>query len=212
MAAGLANVERLRQELVMNVSHDLRTPLTIIKGYLDGLLNGQIADRRSAEEAFGAMETEVNHLLHLVHDLNQVAALDGGQTPLNKEPLKLERLIAEVVVRARPLATEKQVRLVQETAADLPSLVADRVQIGQMLFNLVENGIRHTPEEGMVKITAAVENGMMRLVVSDTGEGIPAVHQPRIFERFYRVDASRHGQEAGSGLGLAIVKGMVEAQ
>lgn len=210
MAAGLADVERMRRELVMNVSHDLRTPLTIIKGYLDGLLNGQIADRRSAEQAFAAMNVEVNHLLHLVDDLNEVARLDAGNVVAQRELADVNMIVEEVMMRARPLAERKQIALTADVAAGLPAVRVDASQIGQMLFNLVENGVRHTAAGGRVNVAAMVLDQQLVLVVEDDGEGIAAEHQTRIFERFYRVDPTRHGEGAGSGLGLAIAAGVAE--
>lgn len=211
MAAGLADVERMRQELVINVSHDLRTPLTIIKGYLDGLVTGKISDRRSAEQAFKAMNIEVEQLLHLVDDLNQVAVLDAGRTNSMTQVVAMGEVIAQVITRAQPLADAKQIMLTTQVEPHLPPLTADRPQMGQMLFNLVENALRHTAAHGEISITARAENNQLVMLVADNGEGIPAAHQPYIFDRFYQADPARRQAEAGSGLGLAIVKGIVQA-
>lgn len=211
MAAGLANVERTRQELVMNVSHDLRTPLTIIKGYLDGLISGKISDRRSAQQAFGAMNIEVAQLLNLVNDLNQVAMLDAGKANTAKQTIAMAEIIEQVIGRARPLAEAKQITLTAQIEPDLPPFKADRPQMGQMLFNLVENALRHTAAHGAISLSTHADDNHLIVQVTDNGEGIPAEHQPYIFDRFYQVDPARRQAEAGSGLGLAIVKGIVQA-
>ena len=223
MAEGMSSVERLRRELVANVSHDLRTPLTVIRGYLEGLRSGQIADRRSAEIAFEAMHAEVTRLLHLVGDLRQVAALDAGSIPLNRRPLAVSELLQETIDRVAPLAAAKEIALTTETSPDLPPVIIDPERLGQALFNLLENAVRHTPAGGAITIQCAVAGHQalvnseqvadhwLLITITDSGEGIPAEHLPHIFERFYRVDPARSRAEDGAGLGLAIVKAIVEA-
>jgi len=211
MAESVGSVERLRRELVANVSHDLRTPLTVIRGYLEGLRSGQIADRRSAEMAFDAMHAEVARLLHLVGDLRQVAALDSGPLPLNRRPTILSTLVSEAIDRITPLAATKGVHLRSEISADLPSLNLDIDRMGQALFNLLENAVWHTPAGGTILLAARYQDEQLQLVIKDTGTGISAEDLPHIFERFYRADRTRNPAEGRAGLGLPIVKAIVEA-
>ncbi len=217
MAEGMGSVEKLRRELVANVSHDLRTPLTVIRGYLEGLRSGQIADRRSAEVAFEAMDTEVAQLLYLVEDLRQVAAADAGTLPLKRHPVPVAELARTSMARVARLAAAKGVTLVDEVPLGLPLLDVDSARMGQALFNLLENAIRHTPSGGRVRVRAGQTAGADRqqapiyLTMQDNGEGIAPEHLPHLFERFYSVDRARSRADGGSGLGLAIVRAIVEA-
>ena len=217
MAEGMGSVEKLRRELVANVSHDLRTPLTVIRGYLEGLRSGQIADRGSAEVAFEAMDTEVAQLLHLVEDLRQVAAADAGSLPLERQSVSVAELAQTAMARVTPLAAAKGVSLVEEVPRQLPPVDVDPVRMGQALFNLLENAIRHTPTGGVVHVQAGEDYGTdhrspgIYLAVRDNGEGISPEHLPHLFERFYRVDRARSRADGGSGIGLAIVRAIVEA-
>jgi len=215
MAESIGEVERLRRELVANVSHDLRTPLTVLLGYLEGLRSGQIADRRSAEMAFEAMHSETTHLLHLVDDLRQVADLDSGKLPLERHPIALSDLMSDAIARIAPVAAAKGVRVSQEIP-DLerscgPTINLDAERIGQALFNLLENSVRHTPKGGTITLRAHWEVRQLALIVEDNGEGIPPEHLPHLFERFYRADPVRNRASGGSGLGLSIVQTIVEA-
>jgi two-component system, OmpR family, sensor histidine kinase BaeS len=217
MAEGMAGVERLRRELVANVSHDLRTPLTVIRGYLEGLHSGEIADRRSAEIAFEAMYGEVNRLLHLVDDLRQVAALDAGASQLQRCPTFVADLARDALARIEPVAQAKGVILANEVPLDLPAVSLDPGRMGQALFNLLENAVRHTPSGGRITMLAGrakYPNGPgehLWLTVQDTGEGIAPEQLPHVFERFYRADPARSPSEGGAGLGLSITHSIVEA-
>lgn len=215
MAKETGSVERLRRELVANVSHDLRTPLTVIRGYLEGLHSGQIADRRSAEMAFEAMHAEVNRLLRLVDDLRQAAALDAGGPSLERRPVVVAGLVSDALTRLRPLAAAKGIAVVNQTPTGLPPVNMDAGRMGQVLFNLLDNAVRYTPPDGTITVRAGYAPGAREnqahlwLTVQDDGEGIPAEHLPHIFERFYRADRAR--REGGAGLGLAIARAIVEA-
>lgn len=211
MAESAGSVEQLRRELVANVSHDLRTPLTVIKGYLEGLRSGQIADRRTAETAFEAMDTEVSRLLHLVDDLRQAAALDRNSLPLKLATVTLSSFISEIVPRLMPQARTRGVNLHNEVPANLPLLSIDPGHMGQAVFNLLENAILHTPATGTVRVTANYHEEQIILSIQDNGEGISADDLPHIFKRFYRSDPARNPSEGGLGLGLSISKSIIEA-
>lgn len=212
MAEGMSSVERLRRELVANVSHDLRTPLTVIRGYLEGLRSGEIADRRSAELAFAAMHSEVTRLLRLVDDLKQMTVLDAPEPLLKRRPTAAADLVRDTLARIAPLAAAKGVSLVNEVPAPLPLLEVDPERLGQALFNLLDNAIYHTPAGGAISIRAGQKAASLWLVVQDTGEAIPPEHLPHIFERFYRVDQARSRAEgSGAGLGLTIARAIITA-
>lgn len=211
MAAGIAEPESLRRALVANVSHDLRTPLTVLRGYLEGLRSGAILDRRSAELAFDAMHAEVERLLRLIDDLRQVAHLDAGTLPLERRPCTLQELAAEAVRRITPLAEAKAITITDETRRDLPQVRVDPERLGQALYNVLDNAVRHTERGGQIILQAGSDGSTVWLRIQDTGSGIRPEHLPRIFERFYRADPSRSRSEGGSGLGLAITQSIVEA-
>ena len=217
MARGMADVERLRCELVANVSHDLRTPLTVIRGYLEGLRSGEIADRRSAEVAFEAMHAEVNRLLRLVDDLRQVAALDAGPPRLTRRPTLISDLAREALGRIDLVASAKGMTLADEVPAGPPPLSLDQERMGQVLLNLLENAVRHTPPGGTITLRAGRaeypkgSREHLWLSVQDTGDGIPPERLPHVFERFYRVDPAGARADGGAGLGLSIARSLVEA-
>jgi two-component system, OmpR family, sensor histidine kinase BaeS len=182
MAKGMAGVEQLLRELVANVSHDLRTPLTVIRGYLEGLHSGEIADRRSAEMAFDAMHGEVSRLLRLVDDLRQVASMDASAPWLDCRPTLVADLAWDALPRIEPVAAAKGVILANEEPRDLPPVSLDAERMGQVLLNLLENAAPHTPAGGRITLRAgrAKYSGGPReqlwLTVHDTGEGIAPAH------------------------------------
>jgi signal transduction histidine kinase len=187
----------------------------VIRGYLEGLRSGQIADRRSAEMAFEAMHAEVTRLLRLVDDLRQVAALDAGGPRLERRPVAVTDLISDAVGRIEPVATTKGITMLNQSSIDLPQVSVDAERMGRVLFNLLDNAVRHTPAGGTIAVQAGYaphssENqAHVWLAVQDNGEGISAEDLPHIFERFYRADRAR--REGGAGLGLAIARAIVEA-
>jgi len=211
MAESVGSVEQLRKDLVANVSHDLRTPLTVINGYLEGLRSGRIADRRTAETAFNVMHSEVSRLLHMVGDLGQAAAMDHTSLPLSLSPVAVPDFIADTVTRVMPLVLSKGVVLEHDAAADLPLLNIDSERMGQVLINLLENAVRHTPTGGTIRLTAQGRNKKVSFIIQDKGSGILHKDLPHIFKRFYRADPARNPSEGRLGLGLSIVKSIVEA-
>jgi two-component system OmpR family sensor kinase len=192
-----------------DASHELRTPLAVIRGEVDVALERS----RAAEdyrESLAIVQDEARRLSRLVDDLLNLARADGGTRPLDLEDLYLNDLIESCCQAMRPLANRKGVSL----AADCPAGVAfrgDPQLLGRMISNLLDNAIRYTPEGGEVRIALEPGQSRARIVVADTGIGIPAECAARVFERFYRVDKSRSRAEGGFGLGLAIVKWIAEA-
>jgi len=215
MAETLERTEQRRLELIGNVAHELRTPLSSIKGIMEGLVDGVLP----AEPAtFLDVQHEVARLQRLIHDLEDLSRAEAGQVPLDLRPLAIADLIQAVADRLRPQFEDKGVSLDVDVPTDLPPAHADAGRITQVLLNLVGNALQYTPAGGRVTIHASVasDQGLntdhrLLTTVTDTGIGIPADHLPHIFERFYRVDRSRSRAGGGSGIGLTIAKHLVEA-
>lgn len=216
MTTEIGNLEKVRRNLVINVSHDLRTPLTVVHGYLEGLRSDKIMDRRSAERAFDVMHDEVSNLITLINSLNEVAALDSGEIPLNLRVTSVDYLVNTAVKRIQPSADKKGVQL--EAQIDAPqseqqagAVTLDIEKIGQVLYNLLDNAIHYSTDGGTVTLAGKIVENNAIFIVEDQGEGIPVEHHPFIFERFYRADQARNRQTGGYGMGLSIVKSIIHA-
>ncbi len=208
MAAALEQTEKLRRSLVAGVAHELRTPLTVLQGNLRALLD----DVYSLDKSEVARLYDQTLLLsRLVADLHELSQAEAKQLPLNLQPLRVNELLDATVATFGPTAEEKRVTLKVEVPPNLPPLLADRARLSQVLHNLLNNALTHTPEGGQVTIRAEHTGAKFCLSVQDTGDGIPPEHMPYIFERFYRADLARSRNAGGTGLGLAIVKAIVEA-
>ena len=209
MAANLATSQALRQQLVADVAHELRTPLANIRGYLEAIEDGVV----SADEAtLRTLREEAAQLNVLVDDLQELAQAEAGELRLSRVVVPPHELIERATEAARPRAVERDVSLVGEVAPELPPVAVDLQRIGQVLQNLLTNALRHTPAGGRVTISAALApDGRVALAVADTGSGIAPTDLPRIFERFYRADSARARATGGSGLGLTIARRLVEA-
>lgn len=205
-------LESLRREFVANVSHELRTPLTTIKSYVETLLDNEGVLEPSLSRRFLAViNAEVDRMTRLVRDLLQLAQLDAGRVRWDKRPLDLATVVAEVAERFRMPAERAGLTLSVSSAPGLPPVIADRDRVEQVLANLIGNAIKFTPSGGRIELRLAREGSMVRTTVADTGVGIPLEDQPRIFERFYRVDKARSRALGGTGLGLSIARQIVEA-
>ena len=200
-------LERARRDLVANVSHELKTPLAAIKGLLE-LLQGGRVDRAHQEEFLGLMEVESERLERLVEEQLQLARLDSGALPLEREEFDLDALVDGVVASRLPLAEAAGVAL-RARNDGIATVAADPARVEQILLILLDNALRHTPSGGSIIVSSHLAADEARLAVADTGEGIPAEDQPFVFDRFYRGDPSREGRSAG--LGLAIARGLAEA-
>ncbi|MFM8558066.1 MAG: ATP-binding protein [bacterium] len=197
-------LQRLRQDLVANVSHELRTPITSLRGYAETLLEGGLDDAENRERFVRVIRDQAVQLQTLVEDLLSLAEMERPDVTLRREPLDLRALAAESLSLFRDAAQRSGLELVLVPGPAV-ELVGDRVRLAQVIANLVENAIKYT-ERGRVEVSVGTDEGRVWLEVADTGPGIPDEDQPRVFERFYRVDKARSRAQGGTGLGLAIVK------
>jgi signal transduction histidine kinase len=208
MAEDMEQAERRRLELIGNVAHELRTPLSSIKVMMEGLIDGVLPPEPTTYASF---EREFGRLQRLVDDLQNLSRIESGQIVLNLERVAMAERITEAFTRLRPQFQDKHVDLFLDLAPDLPSIRGDAYRIMQVLFNLLGNALHYTAAGGQVTVSACQENQEIRVSIVDTGIGISAEHLPHIFERFYRVDKSRSRVGGGSGIGLTIAKYLVEA-
>ncbi len=208
MADGLTRLEDLRRSMVSDVAHELRTPLSNIRGYLEALQDGIVEPKR---EVIDSLHEEAMLLNRLVDDLQELALAEAGRLKLERQPVAPADLVNRAMEAARAQAAAGGITLQVDLPADLSLVDVDPQRIGQVLGNLLSNALTHTPPGGEVVVVAQARESEVELSVSDTGEGILPEHLPFIFERFYRADKSRSRATGGTGLGLAIARQLVEA-
>ena len=205
----MRNLQTMRQELVGNISHDLRTPLAGIKIMVETLHDGAINDKNAAIDFLTRIENEVDRLTQMVSELTELSRIEAGSAELKKEPVNLNELINEAIIQLKPLANKQNVTLNTMLSNNLPTVNVDRDRISQTITNLIHNAIKFNRTGGSVTITTASDDKTVTVKVIDTGIGIPRADLPHVFERFYKADKSRTNR--GSGLGLAIAKHTIEA-
>ncbi len=212
MADALQNAETQRRNLMADVAHELRTPLTVLQGNLRALLDGVYPLERAE---IATLYDETRLLSRLVDDLRQLALAEAGQLPLNLQTVDAAALAAATLNKFSAAAEEKHIALKTDLPTSLPYVRADGDRLAQVLQNLLSNALRHTASGGQVTLSAgpvrAERGDMLRIEVSDTGEGIAPADLPHVFDRFYRADRSRPHRGGSTGLGLAIAKSFVEA-
>ncbi len=206
MAATLERGETQRREFVSDIAHELRTPVATIDGYLEGLADGVVEPEPATWQM---LRDQTARMRRLVDDLATLARADEGRIDLRIERLDLADVLRRAADAARAVYDDKHVRLAVDSES--AALDADPDRLAEILANLLANALRHTPAGGAVTITGASTPDHVRLVVEDTGEGIPADELDRVFERLHRVDPSRSRATGGSGLGLAISRALVHA-
>lgn len=200
-----------RRELFANISHDLRTPIASLLGYLETIsLKPDLSEQKKQQYCEIAMQ-EARHLANLVDDLLELAKLDAPEPKIHMEAFALSELIETVCRTFEPAARERRVSLRKELppAPQVPLVVADPALIERVLENLVDNALRHTPPDGMVTVAVASQEAAVGVTVTDTGSGIPVAEIPHIFDRFYRGKSREHGHQ-GAGLGLPIARRILE--
>jgi signal transduction histidine kinase len=208
MSGELESMERLRRDLVANVSHELKTPTSALRAHLENLLDGV---ERADAHTLQTMLAQTERLTRLVDQLLELSRLESGDVPMVREQLALRPLVERVLTEIEVVSSRRDVEVSDRVPADLPAVYADAERVHQVLFNLLDNAVRFTPSGGRITITASRRNGAVDVAVADTGPGIAAEHLPRLFERFYRVDRARSRDEGGTGIGLAIARSVVEA-
>jgi signal transduction histidine kinase len=213
MAEGLESAERQRRNMVADVAHELRTPLSNIRGYVEALQDGVM---EADEATVGSIHRQTMYLSKLVEDLRLLAETEAGDFHLNLESGLLSGVIERAVEAFRPQAQSKGIILALSLDAEgvqsSERLVRmDRTRIEQVMNNLLQNAVEHTPEGGSIDVSIAGSDDSVTVTVADTGEGIAAEHLPHVFDRLYRVDPSRARSTGGAGLGLTIARQLVEA-
>lgn len=208
MSNDLHQADLQRKRLTADITHDLSTPLQIISGYIEMLENGQVT---LTQDRIEIIKTEIDHLRRMVSDLTTLAQVEAGGLEFQAESVPPERLLERVYQAYQPIAAGEGVGLEIIVHSGLPSIYVDEGRMLQVLKNLVENALRHTPKGGKVTLEAEGEN-LVELRVTDSGEGIESDDLPYVFDRFYRADKARQANSGKMGLGLAICKALVSAQ
>ena len=208
MADGLQRSLQVQRNMIADTAHELRTPLSNIKGYVEAIRDKVI---EADDETIGVIDQEATTLSRLVEDLQDLSMLESGQVSLALQPEDPADLILKTVNAQRASATSKDIELITVVPETLPLVSIDHHRIGQVVRNLVSNALIHSGKGDTVTVTAVEIDDMVEVSVADTGEGIPPADLPHIFERFYRADKSRNRATGGHGLGLTVSRGLVEA-
>ena len=204
-------LDRARRELISSVSHDLRTPLSSVRAMIESMYDGVVSDPETVRRYLATSMSEIDRLSRLVDDLFELSQITSGALELHLETAFLQDLISDTLEGMSAQAVSHRLSLEGTVDAELSPVTMDTQRVQRAIYNLVQNAIRHTPPDGSIHIRAQDAGEEVRVEVEDTGEGIPEGDLGRVFERSYRVDASRSRESGGAGLGLSIAKGIVEA-
>lgn len=208
----LKKQEKFRREFLSNISHEFKTPLFAIQGYVEGLEDGGLEDQELARHFLKKVSGNVDRLSYLIKDLDEISKLETGEIPVNFTKFKINDLVKEVFETMELKSETHKIRLVFKEKYDEPTCVrADREKIRQVLVNLIDNAFKYGQENGTTAVSLFNLHDQILVEVTDNGVGINEKYLPRLFERFYRIDSSRSRKFGGSGLGLAIVKHIIEA-
>jgi two-component system OmpR family sensor kinase len=212
MAAALEQAEQLRRNLMADIAHELRTPLSVLQGNLQAILDGVYPlDRAEIAQLFD----ETRLLSRLVDDLRELALAEAGKLDLSLQPIAVGQLLHSTGEQFVPAFEAQGLEWIADIPNDLPMVMADPDRVSQIVRNLLVNALRHTPSGGSITVAASSRDDAVQITVADTGEGIAAADLPRVFDRFWRADPSRSRQtnwDGGTGLGLSIAQGLVQAQ
>ncbi|HUI52811.1 MAG TPA: ATP-binding protein, partial [Terriglobales bacterium] len=207
----LRKLERVRRDFVANVSHEFRTPLTAIQGFAETLLGGAIDDPQNRTRFLEIILEHSRRLARLTEDLLMLSKMDAERLELEVHAINVRQLIESCVETSQHRAAEKNLNVSTSVPPNLPEIAGDRRRIAEVLQNLLDNAVQYTLAGGKIVLSAEAKGNEVVFTVADTGIGIPRADQPRIFERFYRVDVARSREAGGTGLGLSIAKHLVEA-
>jgi len=209
LAEALDQTERRRLALLADVTHELRTPLATIGGYMEGLVDGVVSANPAT---FNLILRETRRLQRLIEDLELLSRVEAGQLPVVARAIDLRPVLEAQIAQFEPLFSSNQVTLSLDAPEQLPQVWADPDRVAQVLINILANAYRYTPAGGQVTVQVSTDDQEVRVAVIDSGIGIAAEHLPHLFERFYRVDKSRARNSGGSGIGLAIARHLIYAQ
>jgi signal transduction histidine kinase len=208
MSTELSRSVNTRKQMTADIAHELRTPLSLILGHAEAVHDGVLPPTR---ENFEIIREEATRLEHLVNDLRTLSLADAGELSMTLQTIEPRRLLHEVASLYQYQTQRKNISLELDVASPLPNIEVDPGRMTQVLTNILDNALRHTPEGGRIVLSARGSDENVEIAVQDSGPGPSAENLERIFERFYRTDASRQRQDGGSGLGLAIAKSIVQA-
>lgn len=209
MARRLADYEQMRREFVANVSHELRSPLTSIQGFIDALIDGKSKDKQDEAKYLAILQKETYRLSKLVNELLEISSFDAQRVRFNMEPFPITAVVNRAAAILKPQLDEKKLSIRTAIPKDLPLCYGDEDRIEQVIHNLLENAIRFSPPENKILVSARLLDDEILVEIADNGPGIPGDELPRLWERFYRVDKARSRDKGGTGLGLAIVQEII---
>jgi two-component system phosphate regulon sensor histidine kinase PhoR len=205
----IRNLQTTRRELIGNISHEFRTPLSSIKAMVETLQDGAVDDKEAATDFLNRITSEVDRLAQMVAELTELTRIETGKAELKLKMVNLNLLIEEILKQLSPQAERQQLSIKKELAPDLPLVQADIERIRQVIVNLIHNAIKFTPPGGNITIASRSGDNSVNVEIADNGVGISRSNLPHIFERFYKVDRAR--SDGGTGMGLAIAKHVIEA-
>ena len=204
-------LEQVRTDFAANVSHELKTPLTSIKGFVETLMNGAVDNHDMAMKFLKIIMLETDRLTRLINDILSISKLESGESAGPNERIDIDKMAADVCEMLKIHAQEKEITVNDSRSAQPAIVVGNPDRVEQMLLNLIENGIKYNKPGGSVSVSVFPNGKEINISIADTGIGIPEEHMDRLFERFYRVDKGRSRSMGGTGLGLAIVKHIVKS-
>jgi two-component system phosphate regulon sensor histidine kinase PhoR len=207
----LKRLERVRKDFVANASHELKTPLTSIAGYVEALVDGAKDDPATCDQFLGIIQKHTENLNAILSDLLQLSTIESGVYRWKRQEVSVIDLLERAARVLRPVAERRRQSLTVRPGGASLMIWGDLDRLTEALINLLDNAVKYTPDDGSITVEASADGDGVRIVVTDTGIGIPPKELSRIFERFYRVDRARSREQGGTGLGLAIVKHIVEA-
>jgi two-component system phosphate regulon sensor histidine kinase PhoR len=207
----LKKLENYRKEFLGNVSHELKTPIFNIQGYISTLIDGGINDPKINIDYLKRADKSVDRMIHIIDDLETISQLESGTLSLDIENYNIVEQIHDVISQVEIMAAKKNIRIAVNASSEKIKTASDRFRIRQVLSNLITNSIKYGKEGGETSVNISDDKEKISIRISDNGIGIESKHLPRLFERFYRVDKGRSREQGGTGLGLSIVKHIIEA-